>query len=304
VAKTVMVIPNTPVRRILRKKERIIPKDLSLHEQNWVFAQQFSNVAPSDRLLVTVPVNGSLKGDFGPAIRKAAALAERNGVVILFTGHGCRAACTGGQCQFGPAPSSFGFETLPETSEKTKKIDARVLKFLEVAERQGEGWVPKAQKMPGTTTIQKESQSTIDALLPKWETLDVMRDAFTTNGTDRFILLTCSVGTFPKECQALANLINATVVAYTDKIATNEFTPPFDEPPGMMIRPVQCWCTAPPNTPLNPVPDHLTKIAQSEHSEKQEAWLLQNWKRHHLFSMIPAGPVVACKPGGNPTNFP
>jgi hypothetical protein len=173
-----MMIPDTPIRRILGKKEKIQPKDLSLHEQNWVFAQQFLNAAPGDRSLVTVKVDGSLKGDFGPAIRKAAVSAGTNGMVILFTGHGCRAACVGGGCQFGPTLSAFGFETVPETvAPKTKKIDEKVLKFLEVAERQGQGWVPKAQKIPGSTTTQTESQSTIDGLLQKWETLDIMRDA-------------------------------------------------------------------------------------------------------------------------------
>jgi hypothetical protein len=303
-ANAVMIIPDTPVRRILPKGQALSPKDLSLHQQNWVFAQQFRDVAPGPRQLITVPLDGSLQTDFAKAIREAAAKAEKGGMVILFTGHGTRAACTGGACTFGQALSTFAFETVPETKmPKTKKIDAKTLTFLDLAEKQGDKWVPKARTRPGTTIKESESQGAIDALAPKWEILQVMKSAFTANGTDRLVLLTCSVGTFPKECQALADIIKTTVVAYRDKIATAEFTPPFKEPPNNVIRPVYCWCTASPNSINAPRPDPLTTALQTPQPPAMEQWILANWKKHPYFSLLPLGPGVECKPGGQPNNF-
>lgn len=304
-AKAVLVIPDTPVQRLVGKPAPLMPPNLSLHQQNWVWAQQFKEAVPDVRDTATVKPDGSLKDDFVPAMRRAATLAGNGGQVILFTGHGCRAACTGRSCSFNAAPTKFGFETVPETTAtKTKRIDEDVFDFLTVAQRSGSGWAPRPFRKPGDVAATTLGQGVIDAMAAKWEALDAMKTAFTANKIDRLILLTCNVGTFGAQCQRFANLIGTTVVAYRAKIAATEYDPPFGDGPGRFIRPVQVWCTAPPHTEAAPFADPFITALLGAKTPAMEAFLRANWRKHPYFAQLPLGPVVECRPGGQPTNWP
>ena len=302
-ANAVMIIPKTPVNRIFPRGQRANPAKLSLHQENWVWAQQFKAVAPGPRDVVEVPVNGKLETDFTQAIRHAAAKAEKGGMVILFTGHGTRAGCAGGMCTFNSPPQQFEFDSVPETDGHERRISKQAMDIHEVAEQKDGKWVPKPRLHPGSTTKVTEPQSKIDQLAVKWAVLQTMKAEFTRVGIDRLVLLTCNLGTFPNEVQQLANLIQTTVVVYREKIVTREIDPSFDEPPNKLIRPVFCWTSSAPHTKNMPLEDPFFALLFKPQTDAVKKHILANWKRHPYFSQLPLGAGVECKPGGTPNAF-
>jgi hypothetical protein len=292
-AKAVIMIPDAPVARRVPRGAKLA--DLTLPQQNWMFGQQLASSDGRDG--VKVKVDGSLTGDFIPALRDAARKAGAGGQVLLSTGHGTRAPGN-----TFTTLSEFHFETVHETSlPRTKNITKATLDFLDVAETKDGRWVPKDQKRPGSTIVFRESQATIDALAPRWAVIEAMRDAFTSNRIDRLVLHSCSLGLYPAECQKLANLIGTTVVAYRGRIAFAELDPPFVEPGNMAMRSVMCWCI--PNGSLTqPPPDPFLRLVFSSVApgSPEERLVLSNWKQHWVWAGPTMGPVLECTPGGLP----
>jgi hypothetical protein len=287
---------------------RLVPQvanqpNVKVLSQNWIWGQQFKEAAPGDRYLFEVPVNGSLVNDFIPRIRDAAKQAGQGGMVILFTGHGTRDP--------NDAVTDFHFEAIPEIvpadQTKTKLINDDVLNFLDRAQKNPQGrWVPKPYRRAGSSVQTTDSQATIDALAPKWAVIDAMRDEFKNSRVDRLVLLTCNLGKFPSQCQALANAIGTTVVAYRSAIASSLVV--IDNPvSSMAMRTVALWARPSGSTNNHPplvAADWVTSTAFSSTSTPdREAFLRANWKRHPYWTMIPIGPGLECRPLQRPAPF-
>ena len=176
------------------------------------------------------------------------------------------------------------------------------LAFEDFAEFKGGRWIPKARVIDGVKHT--ESQATIDDMARFWSALTVMRDSFQKHGVERFALLTCNVGSFPKECQKLANLIKTTVVAYTGFI-TAQIIPDLPEPPfpdpektKNRMRAVPLWVDrrrkSPP--PSDPLLEHLMKWEANGKSFNEHLWALKNYKKHPLFVFPPPNLAVAFEP--------
>lgn len=286
-AKTVFVVPKTPVT--LKISRNANPADLTLHQANWVFAKQVQAKDPTSVDIVEVAVDGSLATDFIPAIKTAAKKAGQGGLVVLVTGHGSRAPNS-------TTLAEFRFETVPQVKDKTKAITKDILDFPTIAEKQTTGWVPKPYLRAGSKIKTTESQSTVDEKAKKWAVIEAMRDAFTTNKTDRLLLLTCSVGHFQADCQQFANLIGTSVVAYKARIASTEIDPAFPDGKMFRQRSVMFWATPPGTAQSAPADPLTTKMKTAREGSADFDFVLKHWKKHPYWSMLPLGPAIQVKP--------
>jgi hypothetical protein len=176
----VMIVPRAPVQRLTSATS------LTVFQQNWVFAKQWRAASPSSRLVVEIPVDGTL-ADFEAAMTTAANKA-RGKEVTLAVGHGGAGSFRG--------LTQTVFDTIPETPHgmlhHRGAMTRAVLDLEKIAEKKGGKWVPREVVINGVKHV--ESQATVDDLSPRYDALTRVSEKLRVGGVSAFRILSCNIG--------------------------------------------------------------------------------------------------------------
>jgi hypothetical protein len=177
----VMIVPLARVQTVTSQT------DLTVHQQNWRFAQQWKAQAPTQREVIELAITPASPRPtalvaFRDAFRRAGQLA-RGKEVILFVGHG-------GATQSGRTQTVF--DLLPEPgplSSHTLAFTREVLDLPLIARKSGGSWTPTPEAANRGT-----SQRDVDVLSPRFDAMCDAAQSMVQGGVKRFTVLSCNVG--------------------------------------------------------------------------------------------------------------